>query len=216
MNDIKLLRDHIVRLQTMITELGKKPSTVIRFVDDNTIPQQRQINTVYYNMSNDTVLVYNDMLREWKTMNFNGGSGSVDWDDITNKPTEFPPESHGHISDGVTITGTGTTADPFVAVGVETTLLNSNELKFDKLYQYGSIASPRTGDITLNFTDAKLGILQTMFHDALTLPAEILSNSKFVILQGYYEPDSINRITFEIVDITSGSEKVLVTIIPTE
>jgi hypothetical protein len=118
MNEIKLLRDHIVRLQTMITELGKKPSTVIRFVDDNTIPQQRQINTVYYNMSNDTVLVYNDMLREWKTIDFNGG-GSVDWDDINNKPTAFPPSAHGHFADGVTITGTGTTADPFVAVGGE-------------------------------------------------------------------------------------------------
>lgn len=120
------------------------------------------------------------------------------------------------VADGVTITGTGTTADPFVAVGVETTLLNSNELKFDNLYQFGSIASPRTGDITLNFTDAKLGILLTMFHDDSEMPPEILSNSKFVILQGYYEPDSINRLTFEIVDITSGSEKILVTIIPTE
>jgi hypothetical protein len=48
-----------------------------------------------------------------------GGGGSVDWDDVTNKPTAFPPEAHGHFADGITITGTGTTADPFVAIGGE-------------------------------------------------------------------------------------------------
>ena len=34
---------------------------------------------------------------------------------------------------------------------IETNLVASNELKFDTLNQYGSIASARTGDITVDF-----------------------------------------------------------------
>jgi hypothetical protein len=41
-------------------------------------------------------------------MNFSGGGGSVDWDDITNKPTAFPPEAHGHLDSEVQLTETYT------------------------------------------------------------------------------------------------------------
>jgi hypothetical protein len=37
-----------------------------------------------------------------------GGGGSVDWDDITNKPTEFPPSAHGHLDSEVQLTETYT------------------------------------------------------------------------------------------------------------
>lgn len=228
MNDIKLLRDHIIKLQTKITELGKKPNTVIRFVSNDTIPQQLLINVVYYNLSDDTVTVYNDYTNEWKTFSFNSSTSS--WDDITDKPTEFPPTTHTHndieINLTETYTGnlTGATTqkqandilDSLVGGVLETNLVASNEIKFDTLNQYGSIVSPRTGDITVNFTDAKLGVVQVMFHDALTMPAEILSNTKFIILQGYYTPDSVNRLSFELVDKTAGNEKILVSIIPCE
>ena len=55
-----------------------------------------------------------------------------------------------------------------------------------------------------------------MFHDDDEIPPEILSNAKFIILQGYYTPDAINRISFELVDKTVGSEVILVSIIPCE
>ena len=32
----------------------------------------------------------------WKSVNTSGGSGDA-WDDIKDKPTEFPPEPHGHV-----------------------------------------------------------------------------------------------------------------------
>jgi len=99
---------------------------------------------------------------------------------------------------------------------IEATLLSSNELKFDNAYQYGTIAAPRTGDITINFTDAKLGMIQTMYHDDTELPAEILSNAKFLVVWGFYEPDTVNRLSFELIDKTVDSEMILVTIIPVE
>ena len=99
---------------------------------------------------------------------------------------------------------------------IEATLLSSNELKFDNVYQYGTIAAPRTGDITINFTDAKLGMIQTMYHDDTELPAEILSNAKFLVVWGFYEPDTVNRLSFELIDKTVDSEMILVTIIPVE
>ena len=156
--------------------------------------------------------------------------GAVDWDDITDKPTEFLPSAHEHIDSEVELTETYTgnlagavtqkeandILDSLVGGVLETNLAASNELKFDTLNQYGSILSARAGDITVNFTDAKLGVVQTMFHDDDEIPPEILSNSKFVILQGYYTADAINRISFELVDKTSGSEVILVSIIPTE
>ena len=34
----------------------------------------------------------------WKSVNTSGGSGGdITWDDITGKPSEFPPEAHGHV-----------------------------------------------------------------------------------------------------------------------
>ena len=105
-------------------------------------------------------------------------------------------------------------AKPTGGGDITTNLVASNEIKFDEINQYGSLASARTGDITVDFTGAKLGIVQTMFHDDTELPPEILSNAKFNVIQGYYESDEVNRISFEIIDITAGSEVVLVTIIP--
>lgn len=151
-------------------------------------------------------------------------------DFIKNKPTTFPPSAHGHMDSEVELTETytgnlsGATTqkeandilDSLVGGVLETNLVASNELKFDTLNQYGTIASARTGDITVNFTDAKLGVVQVMFHDDSAIPAEILSNAKFIILQGYYTPDSVNRLSFELVDKTAGSEKILISIIPTE
>lgn len=97
----------------------------------------------------------------------------------------------------------------------ETNLIESNEVKFDEVNQYGSIASPRTGDITVDFTDAKLGVVQVMFH-VDKMPPETLSNSKFIILQGRYTLDVINRISFELVDKTVDSEVILLSMIPIE
>jgi hypothetical protein len=37
-----------------------------------------------------------------------GGGGSVDWDDINNKPTVFPPSAHGHLDSEVQLTETYT------------------------------------------------------------------------------------------------------------
>lgn len=37
--------------------------------------------------------------------------GGVAWDDITNKPTEFPPEAHTHVAADVTDLGALATAD---------------------------------------------------------------------------------------------------------
>jgi hypothetical protein len=66
-----------------------------------------------------------------------GGGGSVYWDDINNKPTAFPPSAHGHFADGVTITGTGTTADPFVAVGGGVTKEQESLIEVYKFQNYG-------------------------------------------------------------------------------
>ena len=121
----------------------------------------------------------------------------------------------GNLVGQTTVSGAMGVLDAFVG-GSVTTLLSSNALTFDAFYQYGTPASSRTGDITVSFTDAKLGVVQTMFHDDAALPAEILSNSKFVVLQGYYEPNTVNRISFELIDTTLGSEVILVTVIPTE
>ena len=135
---------------------------------------------------------------------------SNDYDDLDNKPTFKTINNE-------TITGTGNIE---ISGGggdsIEATLLSSNELKFDNAYQYGTIAAPRTGDMTINFTDAKLGMIQTMYHDDTELPAEILSNAKFLVVWGFYEPDTVNRLSFELIDKTVDSEMILVTIIPVE
>ena len=135
---------------------------------------------------------------------------SNDYDDLDNKPTF-------KTINGETITGAGNIE---ISGGggdsIEATLLSSNELKFDNVYQYGTVAAPRTGDITINFTDAKLGMIQTMYHDDTELPAEILSNAKFLVVWGFYEPDTVNRLSFELIDKTVDSEMILVTIIPVE
>lgn len=39
------------------------------------------------------------------------GSGSVSWDDVTNKPSEFPPEDHTHVAADITDLGALATED---------------------------------------------------------------------------------------------------------
>ena len=143
MSEIRLLRQHIVKLQEEITKVKKSPTYVMSFVTNDTIPQQLQRNTVYYNLSNDEILVWNDFTNEWFMLSGGGSGGlsfeelssmiiagegitlsvdseqqtitinsvglsSVDWDDINEKPTAFPPSAHEHSDTEVELTETYT------------------------------------------------------------------------------------------------------------
>lgn len=84
----------------------------------------------------------------------------------------------------------------------------SNTVLFDADYVIGN-AAPRTGNILFDFTGAKLGSSTMMIHaDAspFTLPDES------VILSGTASDTVTNYIYFLLVNTTSGSEKVHVTI----
>ncbi len=82
MSEIRLLRQHIVKLQEEITKVKKSPTYVISFVTNDTIPQQLQRNTVYYNLSNDEILVWNDFTNEWFMLS-GGGSGGLSFEELS-------------------------------------------------------------------------------------------------------------------------------------
>ena len=82
MSEIRLLRQHIVKLQEEITKVKKSPTYVMSFVTNDTIPQQLQRNTVYYNLSNDEILVWNDFTNEWFMLS-GGGSGGLSFEELS-------------------------------------------------------------------------------------------------------------------------------------
>lgn len=48
---------------------------------------------------------------------------------------------------------------------------SSNTVKFDRLYQYGNTASPRTGPLLFDFSGAQVGKVQVMVHNDASPPA---------------------------------------------
>ena len=69
------------------------------------LPMIGDVERLYIIISDNT-LHYYDADLGWQSIG--GSGGAVDWDDITYKPTEFPPSAHEHIDSEVELTETYT------------------------------------------------------------------------------------------------------------
>lgn len=74
--------------------------------------------------------------------------------------------------DNVSLSGTGTEADPYVISSslVDVAQRTGTALVFDTDALYNTIASPGTGNITVNYTGAKLGTTHLLFHNSGSEP----------------------------------------------
>lgn len=103
------------------------------------------------------VLVYSSGSVTWATISASGVV-SVDWPDIQNKPTEFPPEAH--TQDWGTITGKPTFVNSVtggLGIGVSATTGSaveiSNTIQADQTEPTGFVGTPGTYTSTIAVTD---------------------------------------------------------------
>lgn len=81
-------------------------------------------------------------------------------------------------------------------------------VSFEANTNHGFYTTPVTGNITFDFTGAKLHNTCIMRHNSVTIPTFQSQN----IIAGYYSPGVNNYIYLQIVNITQGQERVLITI----
>lgn len=67
-------------------------------------------------------------------------------------------------------------------------------VKFDKVATYGTPTTPITGNITFDFTNAKKGMIQVMYHQSATAPT--LPASAYILNSSGYETSHKNMILF--------------------
>jgi hypothetical protein len=79
-------------------------------------------------------------------------------------------------------------------IATSSTQKTGTEISFITTDIYGTFTIPGSDNITVNFTDAKLGIVQKMYHKSNVAPEYPLG---FIKLNGDYIPNSKNIIYFE-------------------
>lgn len=67
----------------------------------------------------DSVSLDNRSISALDMKSYFGGSSSVDWANITNKPSTFPPSSHTHLLSDITNFPSGTNGDVFIHNGTQ-------------------------------------------------------------------------------------------------
>lgn len=72
-------------------------------------------------------------------------------------------------------------------------------LKFDRERIWGTINSPINSDLSLDMTDAILGVVGTFIHYG-TAPASLTSNPRYIHRGGMYAEQSWNEIMFRLID----------------
>ena len=76
----------------------------------------------------------------------------------------------------------------------EVTERTGASIKFDRIATYGTPTTPITGNITFDFTNAKKGMIQQMFHQGAVAPT--LPASAFVLNSSAYDTSHKNMIMF--------------------
>lgn len=158
------------------------PSVFITFADGNAIAisiehyplLEKLLDVGIANPVSGQVLQWDGSL--WTNAS-SGGGGSVAWNDVTDKPTTFPPEAHQHVladisdfsvaTDGITVTGTG--------VDSWNTKLSTNEYswKFGGVYN-GSLPTMQNGEFWIDIQHTRLVF---RIFDALGIPHHWLLHS---------------------------------------
>ena len=67
-------------------------------------------------------------------------------------------------------------------------------IKFDNVATYGTPTTPITGNITFDFTNAKKGMIQQMYHQGATVPT--MPASAFILNSSAYDTSHKNMILF--------------------
>lgn len=120
--------------------------------------------------------------------------GSVEWDDVLNKPSFFSGDYDDLTNKPTLFSGDydDLTNKPVINP------VSSNSISFTELNIYGSYSNPRTGAITFNLTGAKFGYIQEVYHTGASMPA--LPASAKIVNDVEYSNSKVNLLLFKYVD----------------
>lgn len=180
-----------------IVGISTKQSRLL-IATSSAVTQLSGISKIYSNMYHDgqpfsvesrqliaCTLKYNDV---------SAGSGSKFW---------FPEEKDLVVQSGQIVNFIWDVPNNLLRfVSISMTPINvdkrtGNSIKFDKIAYYGSPTVPLTGNLTLDFTNAKNGMIQDVFHQSATIPT--IGTTRII---GEYQPSALNKISLEYYDNT--------------
>jgi nitrogen fixation protein len=141
-----------------------------------------ELHNVYINtgtLANNDALIYESSTQLWKNKTIATALGFTP-ENVANKATTF-----------ATVNDTLYPSVEAVEERIETLQRTGVSIAFDRQANYGTIASPETGNITGDYTGAKIGVVQLIIHNngtAPTIPAT------WELKFGFYKVSQVNYI----------------------